>query len=210
MMYIKWALYYLLNLPIMIMCYVTNPIVVLFCNQNGELPKWCKLWQTHDDSVYSSDVVKKKELPDCLLYDYDKHYAERYDMSDQELEAVNNGRYYSDCIDDNFTFVEKIKRYICGVYWLTRNCGYGWAFWLFGCNIIPADAVYTKTGDVIIGTYQGQYWTYSNSSRICTIFGRDIFWNTYLGWKFRKSNDTVITRCPLAIRVALKIKKVVG
>ena len=79
---------------------------------------------------------------------------------------------------------------------------------MFGCNIIPAEALYETKGDVIKGTYKGKYWTYSNSSKICSIFGRSIYWNNYLGWKFRKSSDTVITRCSLAIRIAFKIKKV--
>lgn len=209
MMYFKWAFYWLINLPIMIMCYITNPVVVLFADNNGELPTWCKWWQTHDDSVFSSDVVKKKELPSFLLYDYDKHYAERYDTSDIELALVNNGRWYSDCINDHFSLWERVQRYICGVYWLTRNCGYGWAFWLFGCNIIPADVVYKhKTDKLIVGRYLNKYFIYKDSRKIFTLVGYDIYWNNFVGWKLRDSNDTVITRCPLAIRIAFKIKKV--
>lgn len=209
MMYVKWLIYFVLNLPIMLLCYLTNGLAVLSCDKNGEARWPFKKHQTWDDSVYSDDVVHKKELPVFCLYDYDKHYAVRYDRSDRKLAAVNQGRYYSDCINNDFTLKEKLQRFICGCYWLTRNCGYGYAFWWFGTNIVPGDVAYTKTGDVTFGTYDNSF-TYSNSSRICTIFGYDIFWNIYAGWKYPKNTDKAITRCMLAVRlVSFKFKKAV-
>lgn len=32
-------------------CYITNPIVVLFCDEYGILPKYFKLWQTYDNCL---------------------------------------------------------------------------------------------------------------------------------------------------------------
>lgn len=207
MMYIRWLIYFLLNLPVMLICYITNPVVVLFADKNGELPLWCKLWQTWDDSVYSSDVVHNKELPDFLLYDYDAHYTVRYDYSDIELKKTNNGRWYSDCYYNDFTFAERIQRYICGVYWLTRNCAYGWAFWLFGCNIIPANVEYSvKSDGLVIGKY-GKYFIYKDSRKFISIGNYNIFWNNFLGWKFKESQEQIVTRSALAIRIAFKIRK---
>lgn len=42
----RWFLYAPLQLLIMIICYITNPIVVLFADENGELHGFLKKWQT--------------------------------------------------------------------------------------------------------------------------------------------------------------------
>ena len=45
-----WLLYAPLNFIIMIIGYILNPIICLFCNEEGELPEIFSLFQTWDDS----------------------------------------------------------------------------------------------------------------------------------------------------------------
>ena len=51
----RWFLYAPLQLLIMIICYITNPIVVLFADKDGELHGFLRKWQTFDDSCDSED-----------------------------------------------------------------------------------------------------------------------------------------------------------
>jgi hypothetical protein len=117
----------------MIFCYITNPIVCLFCDENGELPPIFSLWQTWDDSCNPRFFVME-EVFDFLKYDYDRHYEE-YKGTTPELEARGCTRWYARVKDPNFTIKERIQRYICRVLWLTRNCAYGFAFFWFGKSI---------------------------------------------------------------------------
>jgi hypothetical protein len=126
---------WLLYLPFVLLCYVvcflTNPIVVLFADENGELHGFWHLWQTWDNSVDTSDVYEHHELPDFLLYDWDKHYIE-YVGETRYTADIRRKRWYTTCINDDWTLWERFQRYICRVYWLTRNCAYGWCFYVFG------------------------------------------------------------------------------
>lgn len=76
----RWFLYAPLQLICMVICYITNPIVVLFADENGELPGLFCLWQTWDDSCDSEDCVTKY-VPDWMRYDFYKYYwtEKRYD-----------------------------------------------------------------------------------------------------------------------------------
>ena len=55
-----WLLYVPINLLIMLVCYITNPIVVLFATETGELKGFLNYWQTHDDSLDPAFFVKEK------------------------------------------------------------------------------------------------------------------------------------------------------
>lgn len=55
----RWFLYAPLQLLIMIICYITNPIVVLFSDENGELHGFLRKWQTFDDSCDSEGSAKQ-------------------------------------------------------------------------------------------------------------------------------------------------------
>lgn len=57
--YMRWFIYAPLQLLIMIICYITNPIVVLFADKDGELHGFLRKWQTFDDSCDSEDCVTK-------------------------------------------------------------------------------------------------------------------------------------------------------
>jgi hypothetical protein len=125
-----WIPFFVASIIIMIICYITNPIVCLFCNEEGELPKIFSLWQTWDDSCNPRFFVLEK-VPSFLRYDYDRHYEEYWGTT-PELEPFNRQRCFARVLDPHFTLIERIQRYICRVLWLTRNCSYGFSFFWFG------------------------------------------------------------------------------
>ena len=205
--FLGWLLYLILNIPITVFCYITNPIVLLFCNEDGELPAILDLWQTHDNSCNPSDI--KKICPKWLQFDWDKHYKEYRDTT-QYLRSVNRDRWYTTCVDTNFTLVERIKRYICRCMWLTRNCSYGWGFYIFGRTVTPpVEKRIDKNGLYFhIATNDNLAWKYKNEKKIFTMFGYDISWNIFIGWKL-DSDAIVDTRSMLAIRfLAFSIDKI--
>ena len=199
---ILWLIYFILSLVFMVLCYITNPIVVLFADEDGELPSFLHYWQTWDNAVWCQDGVSC--APKILQYDWAKHYKE-YKDADAYLKSVNRERWYCVCIDHNFTLWERIQRYLCGVLWLTRNCSYGFAFYLLGLNISPnleirqsANTIFVREifADGLFGA-----WMYKNTAKICTICGWEIHWNNLLGWKIDTSAK-YDTRAMIANRIA--------
>lgn len=207
--YLKWFAQAVLSFMVSLICYITNPIVVLFCDADGELPRPLSYWQTWDDSCNPDDPVEHKQIPDIFLYNWGAHYFD-FEGTTEELKAVNRTRWFSQCYNDDFSIIERLQRYICRVYWLTRNCSYGFAFWVFGktvdadklVSVVSADGNYRKT------TGEGIF-TIADSRPICHIFGYRIEWNNYLGWK-AGTNYHGMTRFMIAHRVAFKIKKEVS
>jgi hypothetical protein len=125
-----WLPLFVLNALVMVLCYITNPIVCLFCDEEGELHGFLNYWQTWDDSCNPRFFILEK-VPAFLRYDYDRHYEECWGTT-PELEQYNRQRCFARLIDPNFTLTERLQRYICRVLWLTRNCGYGFSFYIFG------------------------------------------------------------------------------
>lgn len=176
----RWFLYAPLQLICMMICYITNPIVVLFADKNGELPGLFCLWQTWDDSCDSEDCVTKY-VPDWMRYDFYKYYRteKRYDP--------DYGRIIKRSINiAPLPLIDRFKRYCCRVFWLSRNCAYGFALTLFGATINPDDIVVIddyKAGESernILVTRDLKYWKIYNSMRIPNTKYR---WKIYLGWK---------------------------
>ena len=62
--------YLIFSLIITVVCYITNPIVVLFANELGELPGFLANWQTWDDSLDPRFFVVNK-VWSIFRYDYD-------------------------------------------------------------------------------------------------------------------------------------------
>lgn len=207
--FLVWLGYYMLNLPCMILSYLIGFIVVLFCDIHGELP-WClRYFQTWDDSCNPRDVCDYKQIPGIFLYDWHKHYEQTIGTT-PELEKLNRTRYFSPCIDPNFTLKEKLQRYVCRVYWLIRNCGYGWAFWLFGKDFTNKDEIKVlvdKPNFQILVDETNNAFTYKDSREIFTIFNRRLELNVYFGWKFGKDDlNEKPKRCMLATRfISFKI-----
>ncbi len=143
-----WLLYFPLMCIIMVVCYLTNPIVVLFCDENGELPGFLKYWQTWDDSCDSrymmTSVIPKSKLLSWLDYGWAEKYDWYYDDSDglKELGCIRERTKLKDGV--SFSVAERFKRYVCRTLWLTRNCAYGFAFWVFGRDGKIEDLVFHK------------------------------------------------------------------
>ena len=204
---ILWFLYFVLSLFFMVLCYPTNPIVVLFADINGELPSVLHYWQTWDNSVYCRESVEF--APSFLRYDWAKHYEEHVD-SDAYLQSVNRVRWYVSCIDPVFSVKERIQRYCCGVLWLTRNCSYGFSFYLLGLNVSPNLEIRQSDNTLFVREIfrQGMWgaWQYRNTAPIFTVGKWTVCWNNLIGWKI----DTTAhydTRAMIANRIALRIKR---
>lgn len=210
-----WPFYFVLSFVIMILCYVLNPIVLLFCDEDGELHGFLHYFQTWDDSCNPRCAVMDM-APKIISYDWDKHYVE-YEDTTPELEKVGRTRWFAKCINNNFTLKERIKRYLCRVYWLTRNCSYGFSFYLLGADIdtskikIPervkmSHKDYSRREEWLCYTDENiltRKWSYSNSKKI---FGK-LYWNVWLGWKMSPSiHNTGLKRCMIAQRISFKIE----
>lgn len=146
-----------------------------------------------------------------LLYDWKKHYKE-YEDTTPELEKVGRKRWFTKCINPNFTLRERLQRYICRCYWLTRNCSYGFSFWLLG--ITPGIRWAVEQNDADTQFVHEDYdwwwldgaWKYKSTAPICKIFGWTLRWNTFLGWKVDE-NAKVDTRAMIANRIAFSIER---
>lgn len=121
---------------IYIFCYITNPIVVLFCDEYGNLPKYFRLWQTYDNCLDIEWLISEKCVPKIFRYDFNKHY--KYHLEDKSDGKLIAG--YVDLLDPNFTFIERIQRYFCRLLWLCRNNAYGFRYYLIGKVVDSATA----------------------------------------------------------------------
>ena len=194
-----WLLYAPLNFIIMIIGYILNPIICLFCNEEGELPEIFSLFQTWDDSCNPRFFIMEGHIPNWLKYDYDKHYEEYWDTT-PALAEVGRNRCFARVIDGNFTIKERIQRYICRVLWLTRNCAYGFAFWGFGRKVDGKNMVYIRDEEKLRFSYDKSRniltrpWSYQDERHL---FG-NVYLNIYIGWKISK--DDTVRQCMIASR----------
>ena len=173
----KWFLYAFLQFICMIVCYLTNWIVVLFTDENGELPGALRLWQTWDDSLDSEDCVTKY-VPTMIRYDFYKYYRA------ESVVLAGYGRRKKRSINiAPLPLIDRIKRYFCRVFWLYRNCAYGFAFEWFGADV-PADSVKVYA-DYKEGENELYYATSQNKWMLyCTLpINSNYRWKIYVGWK---------------------------
>lgn len=181
-MYLRWILYVIFSNIINIICYITNPIVILFCNEEGELPRFLNYWQTWDDSC-DSEYYMHNCVPSFLDYGYDNKYT-CVESTELKLIQVGRKRLYSK-LKPNATFStkEKVQRYFCRLLWLTRNCAYGFNFWIFGAYLNGITMNYKiKSDETTIGD-NGKYFIIHSDANICQIWKFSIRWKLFLGWK---------------------------
>lgn len=209
---LKWLLFQVINIPVCLICYILNPIFVLFANEVGELPKWLKFAQTWDDSCDGAFQVSC--APKFLRYDFNSKYEEHSML----LEEYNRTKYYVTLKEGaTFTLWERIQRYFCRLAWLTRNCSYGFSFYVAGTTIKSSN-ISTVTNRKFDGFAfcgdKGSLWlntpfTYHDSRLEFSLFGFNFYRNFYLGWKFglTPTDDTTPTRVMIANRIAWKIRK---
>jgi hypothetical protein len=196
-------IYFPLSLILTVICYVTNPLVLLFCNDDGELSGLLHLWQTWDNSCNPSDITHI--APDWLQYGWKDHYTEYRDTT-QYLRSVNRDRWFTVCCNPNFTLIERLKRYICRCIWLTRNNCYGWAFYVLGHTAVPPIDVETSENTISAKEKNGSGWMYKNEAPIFTLFGWTVHWNNLLGWKL-DTDAKFDTRSMIANRIAFFFKR---
>lgn len=204
---IIWIIYFILSLVFMVLCYLTNPLVIPFADINGELPSFLKYWQTWDNSCYCRESVEF--APKFLQYDWARHYRE-YKGTDPYLASVNRDRWFVSCVDPDFTLWERIQRYFCAVLWLTRNCSYGFSFYLLGLTISPTLEIKQSENTIFVREVYGQgLWgafMYKNTAKIFSAFGYEVHWNNLIGWKI-DTDAQFDTRAMIANRIAFFFKK---
>lgn len=167
----RWFIYAPLQLLCALLCYMTNWAVVLFADEQGELPGLLRLWQTWDDTLDNKQDIAR--MPTFLQYDWDKHYLQF------TVDEHGQTRYMEKLVK-SFTMRDKLKRYLCRCHWLYRNCGYGFAFYWFGVDVKPPvratiypDWYYLSTDNA---------WAYkSHEKAFC-----GLRWKIYVGWKIQR------------------------
>lgn len=168
-MYIKYFILSLLQLFCMLLCYLTNWLVVLFADSHGDLPEIFYLWQTWDSSLDNRQYVLF-DCPKFLRYDFDAYY-------DVDTIPIGHGRSKKVVwIKKPFPYRLLLKRYLNRVFWLYRNCGYGFAFYLFGMDTDPK-TIRRKDDHFAIAS---NAFRYKNDDPISQHWR----WCVYLGWKF--------------------------
>lgn len=184
----------------MFLCYLLNPIVVLFADDEGELHGWLHYFQTHDDSL-DSEFYMKECVPAFLDYGYNEHYYSVTDVDYFDGECV---RTYSKLKENcSWTTKERIQRYCCRVLWLYRNCAYGFCHYFFGQNMenIEWKKINNKEFYGVTGNKWLKPFVYKNENEIC----KHLEWKVYIGWK-AYPNQSDARHCMIASRVWLNYK----
>ena len=196
-----FLLYFLGNLISSFICYLTNWFVVLFADEEGELPAIFKYWQTWDDSL-DVDWFVKETVPSIFRYDFDSKYT-RFCSSSDSLRAVNRVRMYTMLNEGaSFSILERIQRYFCRTLWLYRNCGYGFSFWLFGVNVDSRDMTYREnTSEYVYGSDGKGHFIYKNDRAFC----KWLRWCIFIGWKIDEGLG--FHRAMIANRIAIRFKR---
>lgn len=203
---LRYIFYWLGSILTMILCYLTNPIVVLFCDKYGNLPKVFKLWQTYDNCLDIDWMIYENKVPSIFRYDFNKHY--KYHPEVKEDNNLIPG--HVEILDDNFTIKEIIQRYFCRVLWLYRNCAYGFAYYWFGINHIghKQNIIISESNEnhekIYVSTYSdisGKYFCVK-STEYWKLFGHPFKFDIYIGWKMAgTSNYKTFSSAMTAIRI---------
>ena len=208
-----WIIYLPLMLLVMLCCYITNPLVVLLSDKNGELHGIWHYWQTYDDSLDSKFMMTKVVPFKYSFLDYS--YYDKYDFY-QDFETLKEFGVVIDKskIKDNvsFSLKEKLQRYGCRLLWIMRNCGYGFAYYLFSAegNISNVRFKYRKE-------YENNDYFYFAHDISQPIYKRPwtckfykhlmgpIYIHGYLGWKIPHWHEEGKYRAMLANRIAFRL-----
>lgn len=197
----KWFLLLPINWLFVALSYVLTPIVVLFCDEEGELPAFLKYFQTWDDSCYAEQMATES-APKLLRYDW----KSKYFTAEADIPDTGRTRKYSVKYPwVTFSIAERIKRYLCAVLWLWRNPAYGFAFYLLGADV-DIDAVRWADIDSAarVGYDQGNKslwslaWSLKDSQRINKYIRKSF----YVGWKIPEGSG--IVRCMMANRITFR------
>lgn len=183
-----YIFYLILDIMFTLICYVTNPVVILFSNEHGELPYPLRWWQTYDNCIDIPHTINSG-VPKLFRYDFDKHY--KYTPEFKNKYVMKPG--YVEILDPNFTVCEKIQRYICRNVWLYRNTAYGFSYEVCGRYVLAdkvktyVDYNYAKNDKCYIAVvndnriFLNKTWSIFYTKKYCKWF----YLRIYLGWKFK-------------------------
>ena len=195
MKYVKWLLYAVFDVLFNIVAYLTNPFVVPFASEYGNLPWLLTWWDNYDDTMDVEWFVKE-HVPGWAVYDYDRHYK-YHDATEAEH---TTGRYkgYVEILNPDFTLKERLQRYVCRVLWLYRNCAYGFSYYVTGVDVYKADVVKIKTPEQDGYVYYVTDYAWCYKDERPSFFG--LCWDNFVGWKMQDVHHDV-ERCMLAFRI---------
>lgn len=184
-----WIIKVILEILAMIIAYITNPIVVLFADEYGNLPKLLYWWQTHDNCLDVDWMVYEEGCtPTFAHYDFNSHYIYHYEQKFDDGTMVPG---YVEIINPNFTTKERFQRYICRLCWLYRNCNYGFSYYVNGVvtdkeKLIIKRDINLINDEEFLGYETGHSifmtpWCIYYCKKYCKWFRLRI----YLGWKLK-------------------------
>ena len=180
-----WVLLCALNMICMLFCYITNPIVVLFADDKGNLPKVFKLWQTYDNCLDIDWMIYEDgNIPNIFKYNFSKYYMYTPEHKTDWVMKPGYVTLRGDNILNEMTTAEKVKRYFCRLAWLMRNCGYGFAYYIFGVVVNPKDLVVLHESDhLFVAVVPNTHIFSIKGTKVWTIFGYSFMLDIYLGYK---------------------------
>lgn len=196
MKYLKWLLMAVIDVLFNVIAYVTDPLVLLFADEVGNLPGWALWWANWDDHVDVDWMVYEHHVPRFAEYDFNRHY--KYHSPEEAERLIGEHRGYVDLLDGNFTWHERFQRYICRLWWLWRNNAYGFSYYVTGVDVCKADIVKIKTeeADGYIYYVTDYAWVYKDERpSFC-----GLRWDNFVGWKMQSVQNDV-ERCMLAFRI---------
>ena len=170
---IIWLISCVLDLLFNAVCYLTNPIVVLFANEVGELPKIFYWWSNWDDGLDIEYMITEHHVPKWAEYDFNRHYKFYSNIEAEKITGEHKS--FVVLLDPHFTLKERLQRYICRVAWLYRNCAYGFSYSVTG-RMIDGSKVIVKRNHPVknehdyLGYYKNWLW-----DPFCLFYGK--FWN---------------------------------
>lgn len=196
--YVKWLALAIIDVLFNAICYITNPFVLLFADELGNLPKIFLWWSNWDDHLDVGWMIYEHHVPSWAEYDFNKHYKYHSEWEAEHL--IGEHRGYVELLDPNFTLKERLQRYVCRLTWLYRNCAYGFSYYVTGVNVNGADIkdikTYAKDGCMFRVTDYAWVYRYNGKS-----FIKNHHWKIFLGWKMQSLKQNETGRCMLAFCV---------
>lgn len=194
----KWFIYVIFEILFTLICYITNPIILLFADEVGELPKCLSWWANWDDHLDVDWMVYEHHVPKWAEYDFNKHYKYYSEWDAEHTIGVHKG--YVELLDPNFTLKERFQRYVCRLVWLYRNTGYGFSYEVLGIDANGDDII--RTQDVTKPGYQFKVFYVHNFDYWMIYYfhkwSEKFAWKIFLGWKIQSVKPGEIQRCMLA------------
>ena len=194
-----WIFYAIADCLATLIAYLTNPIVVLFANEYGNLPYCLRYWQTYDNPLDIEWVISEGCVPKCIRYNFNKHY--RYTPEWDSPDRIG----YVDILDPDFTIKERIQRYFCRLYWLYRNTAYGFSYEVTGRQVIGANMEVPRTDsshDWFSYDKTQPLWKRTWCIFYCKHWCDKFILRIYLGWKAKGMDLDENKHCMLALYIS--------